>query len=266
MQPILIEAHNPSPMTGRGNNTYLIVERGEAALVDAGLGQPEYLAAVAAELDRHGAVLRDVLVTHAHADHASGAPALASAHRFARFVKYPWPSEDARYDVAWQSLSPDEPLTVAGSLRIDALLTGGHSPDHVVFWHEPSRAAFTGDLVVQGSSVMIHWSRGGDLRRYLAALERLIALEPRTLYPAHGPVITDPAAVLSSYLAHRRMRERQVLEALAAGYSTVPAIADFIYDGLDPMLMAAARENVRAHLEKLSAEEAVRCEDDRWSM
>jgi glyoxylase-like metal-dependent hydrolase (beta-lactamase superfamily II) len=80
----------------------------------------------------------------------------------------------------------------------DALHTPGHSPDHLAFWHEPSRTIFTGDLVVRGSSVMIHWSRGGDLGQYLASLERLLALEPRRLLPAHGPAIDDPRAILTA--------------------------------------------------------------------
>jgi glyoxylase-like metal-dependent hydrolase (beta-lactamase superfamily II) len=266
LNPILLEAHNPSPMTGRGNNTYLIAGAGTAGLIDAGPGDDRHLAAVARVLTDHRAVLRDVLVTHAHADHAAGAAALAAAHRHARFVKYPWPGEDARYDVEWQPVRDEEELMVADTVPLRVIHTGGHSPDHVVFWHEATRSAFTGDLVVQGSSVMIHSSRGGDLRQYLAALERLLALGPRTLYPAHGPVITAPEPVLSGYLAHRRHRERQVVAALEAGHSTVQAIADFIYDGLEPTLMAAARENVRAHLEKLRSEGAARCEQDRWSL
>ena len=144
--------------------------------------------------------------------------------------------------------------------------TGEHSPDHVAFWHEPSRTAFTGDLVVQGSSVMIHWSRGGDLPDYLAALERLIALEPRTLLPAHGPAISNPMAVLRSCLKHRRMRKRQVVDALLAGHSTVQAIAESIYDGLDSALIAAAYENVRAHLEKLKADGRAFVENERWRL
>ena len=38
------------------------------------------------------------------------------------------------------------------------------------------------------------------------------------------------------------------------GHSTMSAITESIYDGLDPALMAAAGENVRAHLEKLKAD------------
>lgn len=253
-------------MTGRGNNTYLLADGGEAALIDAGVGHERHLAELAAELGRRNAILRDVLVTHAHPDHATGAPVLAAAYPDARFVKYRWPDEDARYGVEWQHADAGEQLTIGASTTLEVLHTGGHSPDHVVFWHEASGSAFTGDLVVQGSSVMIHWSRGGDLAEYLAALERLIRLGPRVLYPAHGPVITNPEAVLTAYVAHRRMREHQVIDALRAGYATVEAIGDSIYDRLDPALMPAARENVRAHLEKLRREHVAECRDGRWAI
>jgi glyoxylase-like metal-dependent hydrolase (beta-lactamase superfamily II) len=135
----------------------------------------------------------------------------------------------------------------------------------VAFWHEPSRTIFTGDLVALGSSVMIHWSRGGDLAQYLASLERLLALDPLRLLPAHGAVIDDPRAVLQGYLAHRQYRERQVIAALRAGHTTVEAIAECIYDGLAPALLPAARENVRAHLEKLKADGHAAHTDGRWT-
>ena len=90
------------------------------------------------------------------------------------------------------------------------------------------------------------------------------ALEPARLLPAHGPAVDEPDALLAAYLAHRRTREAQVLEALGRGRATVQAIADSIYDGLEPALLAAARENVRAHLEKLRAEGRVVEENGRW--
>jgi glyoxylase-like metal-dependent hydrolase (beta-lactamase superfamily II) len=254
MQVIAIPAHNPSPMTGAGNTTYLIAaSSGDAVLVDAGVGHERHLADLERELAATRCRLRHVLVTHAHADHASGAPAIAARHPTAVFAKYPWPGEDERYGVRWHPLADGDAFAIDEE-QVRTVYTPGHSPDHVAFWHEPSRTIFTGDLMIPGGSVMIHSSRGGNLAAYLASLERILALEPRILLPAHGARVDDPAEVITAHLDHRRMRERQVVAALGAGHATVEAIAESIYDGLDPALMPAAHENVRAHLEKLQAD------------
>jgi glyoxylase-like metal-dependent hydrolase (beta-lactamase superfamily II) len=249
-------------MTGSGNNTYLLTGRsGSATLIDAGVGDPRHLSDLETTLGT--ARLDAVLVTHGHRDHAAGAPVIAAAHPAASFSKMPWPDEDMQYFVPWRSIG-DGDLLQAGDEQLRALHTPGHSPDHLAFWHEPTATIFTGDLVVQNSSVMIHWSRGGDLGQYLTSLERLLALEPRRLLPAHGHAIDDPRAILTSYLEHRRYRERQVIAALGAGYATVETIAESIYDGLAAALVPAARENVRAHLEKLKQEGRVVDADGQW--
>lgn len=262
-EPLLVEVRNAGPTTGDGNNTYLVAPAGApACLIDAGTGSDIHLDAIAVRLADRRSSLGDVLVTHAHLDHAAGAPDLARRFGVPRFHKHCWPEHDLP-GIGWQHVGDGDRLAVGGVVLV-ALHTPGHAPDHLAFWHEPSGTVFTGDLVSGHSSVAIIHSRGGSLRQYLASLERILALAPARLLPGHGGPVDDPARVLRATLAHRRMREVQVRDAVWRGRHTVQAIADSIYDGLTPALMALALENVRAHLEKLRSEGIVVCQADRW--
>jgi ribonuclease/clavin/mitogillin len=259
---LVLDACNPGPMTGAGNHTYLLASNGAAVLVDAGVGQADHLAALERALSENLSSLQAVLVTHGHPDHMTGVPAIASAHPQAVFAKYLRPEDERPSGVQWRPLVDGEEIHV-GEAVVQAVHTPGHSPDHVAFWHQAAGSMYTGDLVIAGSSVMIEASRGGNLTEYLASLQRVLEFEPRRLFPAHGPPVDDPPGLVRSYLEHRRKRERQIVAAIEAGHRTVEAIAESIYDGLEPRLMPAARENVRAHLEKLAAD-AVAADRDGW--
>ncbi len=180
-----IHAANPGPFTGQGNWTYLIPGP-EPVLIDAGTGNQAHLDALAAALPDGPA---EVLVTHAHSDHAAGAPAIRTRWPKTRFAKYPWPERDGRYDVDWRPLADGNRLpTAEGPLQ--AIHSPGHSPDHLAFWHEESRTLFVGDVLISGATVFIPASSGGDLAAYLDSLQRLARLQPLRRGRRTGPSST----------------------------------------------------------------------------
>lgn len=259
MKPRLLHAGNPGPFTGEGNWTYLI-PGDRPILIDAGVGEQSHLDAIAVASP---AGPTDVVVTHAHTDHAAGAPAIQARWPSARFAKFPWPERDR--DVSWQPLA-EGATVMTGEGPLDVLHTPGHSPDHVALWHPHSRTLFVGDLLVLDSTVFIPASAGGNLADYLRSLERLRQLSPLRAWPAHGPLIEDPVALIAQYVEHRRRREEQVLAALAEGLAAVDAITARIYTTLAPALAPMARESVLAHLIKLEGEGRARRAGAQWSM
>ena len=242
---MLVPAFNPGPLTGRGNNTWLL-DGPEPTLIDAGLGRSDHLDALADALK--GRPLVRVLVTHGHADHASGAPALRL--RWPAVELHKWPAAGER---GWLPLTEGQRLR-AGDRVLEVIHTPGHALDHVCFWDAEKRELYAGDMVALGTTIVVPGERGGGMQAYLASLERMAALQPVRIYPGHGDVIERPLDLIADFIEHRRLREAQVMACLADGVSEVEAMVARIYPGLADGLRAAARQTVEAHLGKLRAE------------
>jgi glyoxylase-like metal-dependent hydrolase (beta-lactamase superfamily II) len=262
MNPIPIHAFNPGPMTGSGNTTWLIPGR-VPTLIDAGTGEPQHLDALEAALA--GSRLAQVLVTHSHVDHASGAAAILQRMPHIRFLKMPWALPDAQWRVRWEAME-DGDVVPAGDGVLSAVSTPGHSPDHLCFWSRESRLLFSGDLAWKGSTVVIPPSHGGDMSTYLASMERVLALAPAKMLPAHGPIIEDPAELLREYIEHRRVREQQVLAAIRAGCIDIDDLVPRIYPTLAAPLVPMARESILAHLIKLQRDGKVSRQGESWKL
>jgi glyoxylase-like metal-dependent hydrolase (beta-lactamase superfamily II) len=247
-------------MTGEGNTTWLIPGR-VPTLIDAGVGDARHLDALSAALE--GQPLAQVVVTHCHSDHASGAAAIAGWMPGATFLKLPWPDRDSRWGVTWTAIADGDAIA-AGDTHLLAVHTPGHAPDHLCFWHAATRTLFGGDLAIAGTTVYVPPAPHGDLVAYLASLERVLALNPARIVPAHGPAIDDPERILRGYIAHRIERENQIVDAVRSGAATVDAITARVYSGLKDDLLARARDTVTAHLQKLEREGRAVQRGDRW--
>jgi glyoxylase-like metal-dependent hydrolase (beta-lactamase superfamily II) len=245
---------NPGMMTGPGTNTYLVGRR-DPVLIDTGAGVADYPDLMERYLAERGwSRPSRVLLTHRHVDHVGGVAQLRMKWRGLRVSKMrhkdsglPEPIEDLR----------DGQVVEADGATLVPVHTPGHASDHLCYYLREEQALFTGDVVLGGSTTVIPAS-DGDLNDYMASLRRLLELPLTRIYPAHGPVIEDGAGRIREYLAHREMRERQILDAVSEGLDTIAAMVERIYVDVATNLHPVAAQSVESHLRKLLKEGRVR--------
>ena len=236
-------APNPGVMTGPGTNTYL-VGIDEVAVIDPGIDDAGHLDAI---VGCGGDRIRWIFCTHTHPDHSPGAASLKE-RTGAEVLAYA-----ARDGLAVDTTIDDGFQIEATEFRLSAVHTPGHASNHLCYLLEEERLLFSGDHIMQGSTVVIA-PPDGDMALYLQSLERIKGLRLRTIAPGHGHLIDTPNAVIDEYVSHRLDRERQVLDAVAAGDRTCADIVTRLYPDLIEELVPRARQTVHAHLRKLAAD------------
>ncbi len=207
--------------------------------------------------------LDKIVVTHAHGDHLGGVKQIRPRFGDLEVFKMPWPGQD---DAGRHRRSRPRATAIRCSIdgaTLRAVFTPGHAPDHLCYYLEEERAIFTGDVVLGAGTTVIP-DDTGDLGQYMGSLRRLLELEPELIYPAHGPVIRDAQGKIREYIAHRELREQQVIEALREGPLQVMAIVKKIYIDVPEFLHNAAASSVRSHLRKLENEGVVVAEEDNY--
>jgi len=256
----IILAPNPSIMTGPGTNTIILGGGEEGALViDPAVEDNAYLdKIIQAGAERGG--IRRILVTHGHPDHVGGAVVLRKRLGISiyAFSRKGTPVVDE--EIADGTTFP------AGDDTLKALHTPGHRFDHLSFLLEKQRTLFAGDLI-SGITTNVIAPPDGDMLDYLNSLKRLQEVEISKIVPSHGPIIPDAQKKIAEYIAHRMLREQQViqtLEELPPG-ATISEMVPLIYVDVDPKLHPIAAWSVEAHLIKLEREGLVeRLEHERW--
>ncbi|ENZ81517.1 MULTISPECIES: MBL fold metallo-hydrolase [Caulobacter] len=258
-------ARNPGPFTYTGTGVY-IVGQGEVAVIDPGPDLPEHLEALKAALA--GETVTHVLVTHHHLDHSPLAHPLARLFG-AKVHGLPAPAPQASDSPALEEgaddrFRPDIELAdgdvVSGpGWTLEAVTTPGHTSNHVCFALREENALFCGDHIMGWSTTVIT-PPDGDMGDYFASLAKVRARHFDTLWPTHGAPVREVGPFIDAYVAHRRAREAQILDALGAGLTTIKAMVPSLYAAVDPRLHPAAAHSVLAHMIQLTREGRVACE------
>ena len=263
-----IVAQNPGPFTFKGTATY-VVGHGKVAVIDPGPDLPAHVDALLEALD--GEEITHQLITHTHKDHSPAAQRLqqrtgASTYGFG-------PHGAGKYEKGIEveeggdpDFTPDHALihgdrVVGDGWSLDCVHTPGHTSNHLCYAYREENALFTGDHVMGWSTTVVS-PPDGDMREYLDSLRHLSERNDQIYYPTHGAPIENPGPFLRGLIAHRKMRERQIISVLEAGENTIRDMVPGMYKGLDPILIPAAQRSVFAHVIDLVEQGKVVSEGD----
>jgi glyoxylase-like metal-dependent hydrolase (beta-lactamase superfamily II) len=228
-----ILANNPGAFTGPGTNTWLVDDGGECVVIDPGPVDDRHRDRIVEQAA--GLAPLGVLVTHTHADHAPLANPLARDLGVPAYGYAPGPDFDPDLRLGEGS------VVDIGPTRLEVIHTPGHAEDHLCF--RLTDVLFTGDHIMGGSSVMVE-----DMGSYLASLEKLLGTGLSRLNPGHGEEMDHPDQVIDWYLAHRRQRHEEILEAIRGGAASVDEVVEVVYREVDRALHPLAARSVEAHL------------------
>lgn len=257
-----LTAFNAGTMTGPGTNTWVLGER-EVAVLDPGPASSRHVENI---LEQAPGEVRWILVTHTHPDHSPGAALLAGRTR-AALIGPPPPPGDRQDSSFSPAVQPEDGQEFDfGGFSLRAVHTPGHASNHFCWWHAPLRVLFTGDHIMQGSTVVIA-PPDGDMSAYMASLGRLLDLPIRAMAPGHGHWIDRPREEIRGLIAHRERREEKVASALdALGPAALETILPRVYDDVPEHLHAVAALSLKAHLLKLEREGRAMRESGAWRL
>lgn len=257
-----LTAPNPGRMTGPGTNTYIIGGPGGYAVIDPGPDDHVHIARIHALV---GKELQAILCTHAHQDHAPGAAVLKSLTGAPTYGRPTGPDFDPQWKWTPDHVLHDGDRMQVGDTTLRVIHTPGHTEHHLCLLLEEDELLLSGDHILNGSTTVIT-PPDGNMRDYLASLERLKGERFDTILPAHGHVLGRAKHEIDRLIAHRMMRENKVIAALhSRPRGTLDDLVEVAYEDTPRVLWPAAKRSLLAHLLKLREDgRAEHIANERW--
>jgi glyoxylase-like metal-dependent hydrolase (beta-lactamase superfamily II) len=246
-----VVAKNPGAFTFHGTGTY-IVGRGEVAVIDPGPALDAHVQALLAALE--GERVSHILITHTHLDHSPAARPLQAATGAPTYGFGPHGGgrdslveEGGDMDFVPDVVVKDGDVIRGKGWTMEAIHTPGHTSNHLCFALKEENVLFSGDHVMGWSTTVVS-PPDGDMRAYMASLDKLLRRGESVFWPTHGPEIREPKRFVRALAAHRRLRETQIEACVRAGLTTIPAMVERMYAGVPRNLHGAAAHTVLAHI------------------
>ena len=255
-------APNPSMMTGPGTNTYLLGSK-EIAVIDPGPAMPKHIDAIQKLAD---GPIKWILVTHTHPDHSPAAASLAAATGAAQFGRMAPPGRHQDQTFKPDHILADGDIFETDELNLQAIHTPGHASNHLCYLQTERHLLFTGDHIINGSTVVID-PPDGNMGDYLRSLERLRSMRIDAILPGHGEVMEQPQEAVDWLISHRLQREAKVINALREQPDSMSReLVLLVYKDVDEKLHDLAERSLLAHLIRLEEELQAKMDNGRWRL
>lgn len=255
-----ITAGNPGMFTGPGTNTYLIGDE-EVTVIDPGPALHEHIEVII----QASANIKQILLTHTHPDHSPGTRLLQDNIGVPVFALITESSKDQDITFTPERILIDGEIIANEYYSIEVIHTPGHASNHLCYLLKDEKLLFTGDHIMDGSTVVIA-PPDGSMQDYIDSLAKLKEYDLNKIAPGHGELIDEPYAVVDWIIKHRFERESKVIDVLKQHNSgDLNTLVKDIYADVDSMLHPVAKWSLESHLVKLMDEGVVTRKNDKFS-
>ena len=247
-----ITAGNGSVFTGPGTNTYLVGKE-EVTVIDPGPAIQEHIDVITAAAPN----IKQILVTHTHPDHSPGVRLLKENLDIPAYGMLTNSSKNQDQTFSPERILDDGEVFQEEEFSIEVVHTPGHASNHLCFILKEEKLIFTGDHIMNGSTVVIG-PPDGNMKQYIQSLEKLKDYDIEKIAPGHGELLENPHEVADWIINHRLEREKKVFQALQEATKGTPdTLVEKVYDDVDSSLFPIAKASLLAHLIKLEEDQLI---------